>query len=50
MNATERRTAAMHHLVLAAMYAHDGSRQWAADHAERASQLLQPLPSEADVE
>lgn len=46
MNTEERVTAARLHLMLARMYADDDSRQWAADHAERASQLLQPLPSE----
>lgn len=46
MKAEHRVEAAQHHLRLAVLYAEDDSRQDAAGHAERASQLLQPLPGE----
>lgn len=47
MNADDRAEAATHHLRLAVLYAKDGSRDMAADHAEHASRLLQPLPGES---
>lgn len=46
MNRETRVVAAKYHLDLAALYADDGSYEFAAEHARDAARLLQPDPGD----